>query len=107
MRSAIGFLSLLAFGFLAAGVMMVVNSGGGPALSLDGLMAGREAISADGGIHLGSLMIGLVLGLFLSALARVSWSELPRRFAEWLMRYERSFYRLALAGVLVGLLVFY
>ena len=107
MRSAIGFLSLLAFGFLLAGVLTVVGSAGGPELSLDGLVAGSDAVRLEGGIHLGSLMIGLVLGLVLSALARVSWSELPRRFVEWVMRYERSFYRLALVGVLVGVLVYY
>jgi hypothetical protein len=106
MRSAIGFLSLLAFGFLAAGVLTVIGSGQGPDLSLDSVLS-RELTGESSGIHLGSLMIGLVLGLVLSALARVSWSELPRRFVDWLFRYERSFYRLALAGILVGILVFY
>lgn len=106
MRAAISFLSLLAFGFLAAGVVMVVGSGSGSDLSLIDAMA--MDMSADGrGLHLGSLMIGLVLGIVLSALARVSWSELPRRCVEWIIRYERSFYRLALAGILVGVLVYY
>lgn len=101
MRSAIGFLSLLAFGFLAAGVLTVVGSGPGAGLSL-------SALGIDtGGVHLGSLLIGLVLGVVLSALARVSWSELPRRFVGWLLHHERSFYRLTLAGLFIGVLLFY
>lgn len=103
MRSAISFLSLVAFGFLAAGVLTVVGSSPDSALPLTGLSLGGE----HGGIQLGSLLIGLVLGIVLSALARVSWAELPRRFVSWLLEHERSFYRLALAGILIGVLVFY
>lgn len=102
MRSAIGFLSLLAFGFLAAGVLTVVGSGPVPDFSFDAALGSDHA-----GVHLGSLLLGLVLGLVLSALARVSWAELPRRFVGWLLQYERSFYRLALAGVFLGILLFY
>ena len=102
MRSAIGFLSLLAFGFLAAGVLTVVGSGSSADFSFDTAMG-----ATHGGVHLGSLLIGLVLGIVLSALARVSWAELPRRFVSWLLAYERTFYRLALVGVFVGILVFY
>jgi hypothetical protein len=102
MRSAIGFLSLLAFGFLAAGVLTVVGSGTATDYSFDTAMG-----SSPGGVHLGSLLLGLVLGIVLSALARVSWSELPRRFVGWLLAYERAFYRLALVGVFVGIIVFY
>ncbi|MGE0024185.1 MAG: hypothetical protein AB7S70_11215 [Hyphomicrobium sp.] len=102
MRSAIGFLSLIAFGVLAAGVVTVVGQGTGSPLAIEGVL-GSEA----GGVHLGSLLIGLVLGIVLSAVARVSWSELPRRCAGWLLAHERGFYRLTLAGVLVAVLVFY
>ncbi len=102
MRSAIGFLSLLAFGVLAAGVLTVVGSGPSADFSF-----GAAMDATHGGVHLGSLLIGLVLGIFLSALARVSWAELPRRFVFWLVAYERTFYRLALAGVFIGVLVFY
>ncbi|MBN8911160.1 MAG: hypothetical protein J0H65_03705 [Rhizobiales bacterium] len=102
MRSAIGFLSLLAFGFLAAGVLTVVGSGPSADFSFDAALG-----AMPGGVHLGSLLIGLVLGVVLSGLARVSWAELPRRFVFWLLAYERTFYRLALAGVFIGVLVFY
>lgn len=100
MRSALGFLSLLAFGFLAAGVLTVVGSGSGSIAGLAGAHDGS-------GVHLGSLLIGLLLGFVLSSLARVSWAELPSRFAGWLLHHERSFYRLALAGLFIGVLIFY
>lgn len=97
MRSALGFLSLLAFG-LAAGVLTVVGSG-----SLVALAGAGEGARVD----LVSLLIGLVLGLVLSALARVSWSELPSRFVGWLFDHERVFYRLGLVAAFLGILAFY
>jgi hypothetical protein len=100
MRSAIGFFSLLACGFLAAGVLTVVGSGSGGALT--------DALGREGsGIHLESLLLGLMLGCVLSALARVSWTQIPRRFANWLLYNERNFYRIAWAGLFIGILVFY
>jgi len=102
MRSAIGLLSLVACGFLAASVVTVLSSGPGAGLALSDVL-GR------GGSHieLPSLLLGLVLGCVLSALARVSWSELPRRFTGWLLSNERSFYRIAWAALFIGVLVFY
>ncbi|WP_295559062.1 hypothetical protein [uncultured Hyphomicrobium sp.] len=102
MRSAIGFLSLLAFGFLAAGVLTVVGTGSTREFSLDAAMGVTQT-----GVHLGSLLVGMVLGVVLSGLARVSWAELPHRFAGWLLQHERGFYRLTLAGVFIGILLFY
>lgn len=102
MRSALGFLSLLAFGFLAAGVLTVVGSGSMSTLPLGGALEGERS-----GVHLVSLLVGMVLGVVLSALARVSWAELPRRFVGWLLMNERNFYRLAWAGLFIGVLLFY
>jgi hypothetical protein len=103
MRSAIGFLSFLAFGVLAAGVITVVSAGPQASYSFDQIVSELDR----SGLHVGSLLIGLVLGFVLSALARVSWSELPRRFVGWLLQYERGFYRLALVTLFIGILVFY
>ncbi len=103
MRSALSFLSLLAFGVLGAGILTVLGSAGGDAAVAE-LLSLRDGVS---GLHPGSLLIGLVLGVVLSALARVSWSELPRRFVAWLLGHERVFFRLGLVGVFLGVLVFY
>lgn len=102
MRSAIGFFSLLAFGFLAAGILTVIGSGPGFQSVLDTVLGAGQT-----GVHLGSLLAGMVLGVVLSALARVSWAELPRRFVRWLLSHERGFYRLLLLAVVIGFFVFY
>ncbi len=106
MRTAIGFLSLLAFGFLAAGVLTVVGSGSGETLTVEAAL-GILPLGESGGIHLGSLTIGMMMGIVLSALSRVAWSELPRRVVVWMIRNERNFYRIVIAGILVGVLIFY
>lgn len=98
MRSALSFLSLLAFGVLVAGVLTVLGSG-----SFDALVSESDAYRVD----LGSLLIGLLLGLVLSALARVAWSELPSRFVAWLLDHDRIFFKLGLVAVFLAILVFY
>ncbi|WP_041318252.1 hypothetical protein [Hyphomicrobium nitrativorans] len=102
MRSALGFFSLLAFGVLGAGVLTVVGTAEG-----DAAIAELLGVRDGEGLHPGSLFVGLVLGVVLSALARVSWTELPRRFVAWLLSHERIFFRLGLVGVFLGILVFY
>lgn len=102
MRSAIGFFSLLAFGFLAAGVLTVIGSGPGFRSVLDTVLG-----SGEGGVHLGSLFAGMVLGVVLSALARISWAELPRRFVRWLFSHVRGFYRLLFLAAVIAFFVFY
>jgi hypothetical protein len=54
-----------------------------------------------------SLSIGLIVGLMLSSLARLSWAEMPRRFLNWVWANERNFYRAALAAVMIGIIIFY
>lgn len=100
MRSILGFFSLLAFGFLAVGVVAVVNSG---TAGFPVAFGGEDHRSID----LASLMLGLALGLLLSAVARISWSELPHRLANWMLANERRIYRIAWAGLLVAVLVYY
>ena len=100
MRSVLGFFSLLAFGILAAGVLFVVASDPtAPAALHSDFTIGR--------IDLPSLLIGMVIGCLLSAMARISWSELPGRLAHFILHHERNFYRIAVAGALVAVLVYY
>ncbi|HRO49920.1 MAG TPA: hypothetical protein PLW75_07260 [Hyphomicrobium sp.] len=104
MRSALGVLSLFAFGVLGIGVLTVVDSGSG---SRDLVLAELLGLHDGEGLHFGSLAVGLVFGVVLSALARVSWSELPHRFVTWLLSHGRIFFRLGLVAVFLGILVFY
>jgi hypothetical protein len=97
MKPVLSFVSLMAIGLIAAS-----------AIALIGTTFTR--LPADGTTPLldyRSLSIGLVIGLMLSSLARLSWAEMPRRVLNWLWANERNFYRAGLAGVLLGVLIFY
>jgi len=99
MKSALSFVSLMAVGLIAASAVAIIGAGGLAQLPMDG--SGMPLIEYR------SLSIGLVIGLMLSWLARVSWSEVPRRVLAWLWANERNFYRAALALVLLGVLILY
>jgi hypothetical protein len=107
MKSILGFFSLLAFGFLAAGVIAVVATSSGSHLPFT--MPAGEGLRLNDGLQLDlpSLLIGLAVGILLSALARISWAELPRRTVSWLLANERNFVRLVWVALFAGILLFY
>lgn len=98
MKPVLSFISLMAVGLIAASAVAMIGTG---------LM--RMPVAGEGApvLEYRSLSIGLVVGLMLSWLARVSWAEMPRRILNWLWANERNFYRAALAAVLLGVLIFY
>lgn len=97
MKPVLSFVSLMAVGLIAASAVAMIGAG------LMRMPASEGAPLLD----YRSLSIGLVIGLMLSWLARVSWAEMPRRILTWLWANERNFYRAALAMVLLGVLIFY
>ena len=99
MKSVLSFVSLMAVGLIAASAVAMIGAGGVSRMPVE---AGSAAF-----VDYRSLSIGLVIGLMLSWLARVSWAELPRRVIGWLWANERNFYRGALAALLLGILIFY
>lgn len=106
MRSMLGFFSLLALGLMVAVAIALV--GAGVSSGWSGLEA-RQASGAAGAFRLDypSLVLGLALGIVMATLARMSWAEMPRRLAMWLMANERNFYRMAMAAMFLGVLIFY
>jgi hypothetical protein len=99
MRSVLGYFSLFSFAVLAAGVIVVVGSGSGS-------VTGTSAASG-GGLHAGSLLIGLAAGLLLSAMLRVSWAQIPGRTVAWLTRHERNLVRFVWVVLFALILCFY
>ncbi len=97
MKPVLSFVSLMAIGLIAASAIALAGA------TLLRVPAGDATPLLD----YRSLSIGLVIGLMLSWLARLSWAEMPRRILNWLWSNERNFYRAGLAMVLVGILVFY
>lgn len=84
MRQALQFSGLMACGILVAAVALFVGeaifSGGAPRLS------GRSAL----GVDYVSFGIGLAMGLMLAELARLSWSDMPRRLIAWVVANRRN-----------------
>jgi hypothetical protein len=97
MKTVLSFVSLMAIGLITASALALVISGPahGP--------AGNAAPLVD----YRSLSIGLIVGLMLSSLARLSWAEMPRRILNWVWANERNIYRAALAAVMIGIIIFY
>lgn len=100
MKAVLGFFSLMAFAVLGLGVLAVVGSGSLPTMPF-------STGFGTGDLDTRSFFVGIAAGVVLSALARVSWSELPRRTVTWLMANERNFARLAWGLLFIGILFFY
>lgn len=100
LRTIAGFLSLLALGLILAVATAFVVVG---LNSRSGLPADQVGARLD----YVSLCLGLLLGVSIGQLARVSWSELPRRVANWLLINERNFYRIGWAVILIAVLLYY
>ena len=102
MRPLFGFLSLIALGLMVAVGLTLA------AVGMDAGWRGLGAWGAEGvHLHYPSLLLGLALGVVMATLARLSWAEMPRRLALWLVANERNFYRLGMAAICLGVLLFY
>lgn len=68
-----------------------------------------SAISPTGWerLHWPSMLVGMMLGVAMAVMARVSWLDMPRRFARWLVANERNFYRVGMAAACLMVLIFY
>jgi hypothetical protein len=98
MRRVLELFSILAVGFFVAGALGVA--------ALDDLPLGRGGIGG-GKIDFGSLGLGLVLGVVITTIARVGWSEIPRRFVAWLVACRGTFRLLAWGLAFAAVLVLY
>ena len=101
MRQLLGFLSLVALAILAAGALGVIGLG---PLSA---RASEHASSGNFSLDYRSLLAGTVLGVMLSSVARLSWTDLPRRAITWLYANERKIIRCGYAVMFLAVLLFY
>jgi hypothetical protein len=99
----LGFLGLAAASF--AGFMGW--GGGGAELPGSAALPLSASSIGIGALDWPSLGIGVLIGLTIAGAVQVSWLDLPRRFVRWLLVNERNFYRLGMAGVCLGVLLFY
>ncbi len=105
MKQTLQFLGLMACGLLVAGMAAFAVSGliGGPASAkISAGLGGRSAL----GIDYVSFGTGLACGLIMAELARLSWSDMPRRAIAWVISNRRNAKYFAYAGVWIAVLIF-
>lgn len=100
MRSVFQFFSMFAAGVLTLGVLAVVL----PWVLTASLVGGREPTH---GLHLGSAILGLSLGLFFGVVARYHWADIPRKIVAWVLVRERQFFYYTLIAGCLLVLFFY
>jgi hypothetical protein len=100
MRSVLTFCSLLALGVMTAALMLAL-------LPWMTGRAGEAPLLRETGLHLESLLLGIVTGLLMAALSRYNWSDIPRRLVMWFLVRERQFFYYTLIGGCLAVLVFY
>ena len=99
MRQTLQFLGLMACGLLLAGIAVLVFQaiGGG---------VPRPGARSAAGIDYVSFGIGLALGLTLAEIARLSWSDMPRRAIAWLIDNRRNAKYCAYACLWLAVLIY-
>lgn len=100
MRSIASFASLLALGLLVAGILTVMTQ-------TPVAVSGADGADGSAGIDFWSLLVGLLLGLVLANLSRISWTNIPRRVVNWVLSQEQNLVYGGIAAVLIAILIFY
>jgi hypothetical protein len=109
MRQTLQFLGLMACGLLLAGVATFVVSGiiGSPTGPRSGAISTNGPGSRSAmGIDYMSFGVGLAAGLILAQLARLSWSDMPRRAIAWVIANRRNAKYCAYAAFWIAVLIF-
>lgn len=100
MRLTLEFLGLMALGMMVAIGTAVLTSGA----TGSGVATGLGTL---GSFDLIAFAGGLATGIVLTSIARLGWSELPRRAIGWLVGMAANLRMLLLACLLVAILVLY
>jgi hypothetical protein len=99
MRAVLGFFSMLALGMLIAAILVI---------GATGIMNNPGQFSGSGTLlDYASVVIGLGMGVVIAVLGQISWAELPRRAAHWIMRHAYRLRLLAWAALFVGVLIYF
>jgi hypothetical protein len=99
MRAVLGFFSSLALGLMIAAILVVGAAS---------VMNTPTRVPATGTLlDYVSVVIGLGLGLVIAVLGQISWGELPRRVAQFVMHHAYRLRLLAWAAVFVAVLIYF
>jgi hypothetical protein len=99
MRAVLGFFSSLALGLMIAAILMI---------GATNVMNTPAQLPTSGTLlDYASVVIGLGLGLVIAVLGRISWAELPRRVAQFVMHHAYRLRLIAWAALFVGILIYF
>ncbi len=98
MRPVLDLASMLAVGFFAAAVLAVAAS--------DVLPIARTG-SGMARIDYGSLGLGIMLGVVISSIARIAWTEIPGRIIGYIASKRRTWRLLGWGAVFAAVLLLY
>ncbi len=104
MKQTLQFVGLMACGLLVAGVVALVVSTG--SVPRGGIAVANVGGRSASGIDYVSFAIGLASGLTLAEIARLSWSDMPRRVIAWLLANTRNIKYLAFGAAALLVLIF-
>jgi hypothetical protein len=99
MRQVVQFLGLMACGLLIAGAALFLTQ-------TPGVNMLQPSTRSAAGIDYMSFGIGLATGLTLAEIARLSWSDMPRRAIAWLIANRGNAKYLAYAAVSIVVLFY-
>jgi hypothetical protein len=99
MRAVLGFFSSLALGLMVAAILVV---------GATSVMNAPTRFPMSGTLlDYVSVVIGLGMGLVIAVLGRISWSELPRRVAQFVMHHACRLRLIAWAAVFTAVLIYF
>jgi hypothetical protein len=105
MRSIFQFLALMALGLAAAVVIALVFSGAQDPRSATVMTS--IVPSRGGSVDYGSFLIGLACGIALTGLARIGWTDLPRRAIQWMIANDKTVRRAGWSVAFLAVIVFF
>jgi hypothetical protein len=100
MRSVLNFFSMLALGLMVAAILVLAATG-----AVDNVTPRFDA--ADNSLDYMSVIVGLGIGVAIAVISQVSWADLPRRSAAWLVSHGRRIRLFAWAALFVAVLLYY
>jgi len=99
MRAVLGFFSSLALGLMIAAILVV---------GATSVMNTPAHLHATGTLlDYVSVIIGLGLGLVIAVLGQISWSELPRRLAQFVVHHGYRLRLIGWAALFVAVLIYF
>jgi len=99
MRAVLGFFSSLALGLMIAAILVV---------GATSVMNAPTGLPMSGTLlDYVSVVTGLGMGLVIAVLGRISWSELPRRVAQFVMHHAYRLRLIAWAAAFTAVLIYF